>query len=68
MSREQYKGIHGVVNDQGLAMHYRASSNMASIQQSQRMDLLHLLCQEVLEANIVQYGFLEHKVCKNNRY
>ena len=24
MSKEQYKGIHDVVNDQGFAMHYRA--------------------------------------------
>ena len=28
--REQYKGIHDVVNDQGFAMHYRAISNMVS--------------------------------------
>ena len=28
MSKEQYKGIHDVVNDQGFAMHYRVISNM----------------------------------------
>ena len=28
--REQYKGIHGIVNDQGFAMHYRAISDTAS--------------------------------------
>ena len=30
MSKEQYKGIHDVVNDQGFAMHYRAISNRVS--------------------------------------
>ena len=29
-SKEQYKGIHDVVNDQGFVMHYRASSNTVS--------------------------------------
>ena len=28
MSKEQDKGIHDVVNDQGFAMHYRVISNM----------------------------------------
>ena len=28
MSKEQYKGIHDLVNDQGFVMHYRAISNM----------------------------------------
>ena len=47
-SKEQYKGVHDVVNDQRLAMHYRAISNTVSdlevfrfresIQQSNRMD------------------------------
>ena len=31
MSKEQYKGIHDVVNDQGFAMHYRAISNTVRI-------------------------------------
>ena len=55
MSKEQYKGIHGVVNDQGFGMFYRAISNTVShlevfsdvresIQQSKGMDLLLLLC------------------------
>ena len=30
MSREQYKGIHDIVNDQGFAMHYREISNTVS--------------------------------------
>ena len=30
MSKEQYKGIHDVVNDQGFAMNYRAISNSVS--------------------------------------
>ena len=31
MSKEQYKGIHDVVNDQGFAMHYRAISNTVTV-------------------------------------
>ena len=27
MSKEQYKGIHDIVNDQGFTMHYREISN-----------------------------------------
>ena len=48
MSREQYKGIHDLINDQGFAKHYIEISNMVShsevsdviesIQQSKRMD------------------------------
>ena len=30
MSREQYKGIHDEVNDQGFAMHYGVISNTVS--------------------------------------
>ena len=30
MSKEQYKGIHDVVDDQGFAMHYRVISNRVS--------------------------------------
>ena len=30
MSKEQCKGIHYMVNDQGFAMHYRAISNLVS--------------------------------------
>ena len=30
MSKEQYKGIHDVVNDQGFAMHYKAILNTVS--------------------------------------
>ena len=30
MSREQYKGIHDEVNDQGFALHYSEISNMVS--------------------------------------
>ena len=30
ISKEQYKGIHDVVNDQGFAMHYRPISNTVS--------------------------------------
>ena len=30
MSKEQYKGIHDVVNDQGFAKHYKVISNSAT--------------------------------------
>ena len=30
LQKEQYKGIHDVVNDQGFGMHYRAISNTVS--------------------------------------
>ena len=30
MSKEQYKGLHDVVNDQRFAMHYRVISNIVS--------------------------------------
>ena len=32
MSKEHYKAIHDVVNDQGFAMHYRVISNTVSIE------------------------------------
>ena len=79
MSKEQYKGIHDVVNDQGFAMHYRAISNTVShlevfrcerINTAKQKDgLTSFLMLSVLEAKIFQYGFLEeHKVCINNHY
>ena len=30
ISKEQYKGIHNIINDQGFAMHYRVISNTVS--------------------------------------
>ena len=30
LEKEQYKGVHDVVNDQGFAMHYREISNTVS--------------------------------------
>ena len=79
MSKEQYKGIHDLVNDQGFAMHYRAISNTVShleVFQCERINtakqkdgLTSFLVLSVLEAKIFQYGFLEeHKVCVNNHY
>ena len=80
MSKEQYKGIHDVVNDQGFAMHYRAISNTVShlevfrcerINTAKQKDgLTSFLMLSVLEAKIFfQYGFLEEqKVCVNNHY
>ena len=79
MSKEQYKGIHDVVNDQGFAMHYRAISNTVShlevfrcerINTAKQKDgLTSFLMLSVLEAKIFQYGFLEeHKMYVNSRY
>ena len=78
MSKEQYKGIHDIVNEQGFAMHYRVISNMVShlkvlcerINTAKQKDGLTLfLMLSVLEAKIFQYSFLEeHKVCVNNCY
>ena len=79
MPKEQYKGIHDVVNDQGFAMPYRASSNTVShlevfrcerINMAKHKDgLTSFLMLSVLKAKIFQYGFLEdHKMCVNNRY
>ena len=79
MPKEQYKGIHDVVNDQGIAMHYRAISSTVShleVFQCKRINtakqkngLTSFLMLRVLEAKIFQYCFLEeHKVCENNRY
>ena len=31
MSKEQYNGIHDIVNDQGFEMHYGAISNTSAI-------------------------------------
>ena len=79
-SKEQYKGIHDIVNDQGFAMHYRAILNMVMVNwevfrcerintAKQKDGLTSFLMLSVLEAKIFQYGFLEeHKVCVNNHY
>ena len=79
ISKEQYKGIHDVVNDQGFAIHYRAISNTVSHLESFRCEKINTAKQKdrftsflmlsVLEAKIFQYGFLkEHEVCVNNYY
>ena len=39
ISKEQYKGIHDIVNDQGFAMHYRAISNT--------VNYLEILCERI---------------------
>ena len=79
MSREQYKGIHDIVNDQGFAMHYRAISNTVNHLEVFRCERINTAKQKdgstsffmssVLETKIFQCCFLEeHKVCENNRY
>ena len=79
LEKEQYKGIHDVVNGQGFAMHYRANSNTVSHLEvfrcerkntaKQKDGLTSFLMLSVLEAKIFQYGFLEeHTVCVNDHY
>ena len=79
MLKEQYKGLHDIVNDQGFAMHYRVISNMVShleVFQCERINtekqkdgLTSFVMLSVLKANIFQYGFLEeHKVYVNNQF
>ena len=67
MSRELYKGIHDVDNDQGFAMHYRVISNTVShlevlrcerINAAKQKDgLTSFLMLSVLEAKIFQIWF-----------
>ena len=68
MSKEQYKDIQDVVNDQGFALHYRAISNRVShleVFQCERINaadqkdgLTSFLMLSVLEAKIFfQYVF-----------
>ena len=64
MSKEQYKGIHGVINDRGFAMHYRLISNPVThleVLQCERIDaakqkdsLTSFAFLSVLEAKIFQ--------------
>ena len=63
MSKEQYKGIHDIANDQGFPMHYRAISNTVSylevlrcerIKAKQKDGLTSFLMLSVLEAKIFQ--------------
>ena len=66
ISREQYKGIHDVVNDQGFDMHYTAISNTIShleLFQCERINtakqkdgLTSFLMLSVLEAKKFQNG------------
>ena len=72
MSKEQYKGIHDVDNDQGFAMHYRVISNTVShlevfrcerINAAKQKDgLTSFLMFNALEAKIIQYDYLERRV------
>ena len=67
MSREQYKGIHDVVNDQEFAMHYSEISDMVSHLEVFRCERINTAKQK--DGLIFQYSFVEeHKVCKNNCY
>ena len=81
LSKEQYKGIHDIVNGQGFAMHYRAISNMVShfvfwceriniAKQKNGLTSFLLLSVLHVDAKIFQHhGSLEeHKVSVNNHY
>ena len=69
ITRKQFLGIHDVVNDQRLVMHYRAISNTVSHSKvfryerintaTQKDGLTSFLMLNVLEAKIFKYDFLE---------
>ena len=78
MSKEQYKGIHDVVNDQGFAMHYRAILNTVSHLEIFRCERInaakgwidffsYVECFRSEELSIWFSRIEEHEVCINNR-
>ena len=75
MSKEQCKGIHDIVNDQGFAIR-RFQTRSAiwkffdeRINTAKLKDEVTFLMLSVLEVKIFQYGFLqEHKVSVKNYY
>ena len=62
MSKEQYKGIHDVVNDQGFAMHYRAISNMVSDLEVFRCERINTAKQKDGLSSFVMLSVLETKI------
>ena len=62
MSKEQYKGIHGVVNDQGLAIHCRAISNMISHLEVFRYERINAAKQKDELTSFLMLSVLEVKI------
>ena len=62
MSKEQYKGIHDVVNDQGFAMHYRAISNTLSDLEVFRCERINTAKQKDGLTSFVMLSVLETKI------
>ena len=62
MSKEQYKGIHDVVNDQGFAMHYRAISNTVSDLEVFRCERINTAKQKDGLTSFVVLSVLETKI------
>ena len=64
MSKEQYKGIHDVVNDQGFAIHYRAISNRVSHLEVFRCDRINTAKQKHGLTYFLMLSVLEAKIFK----
>ena len=71
-NKTNYQCIHDIVNDQRLALHYRAISNTGSHLEVFRCDRINtakqnggltFLVLSVLEVKIFQNGFLENIRC-----
>ena len=62
MSKEQYKGIHDLVNDQGFAMHYRAISNMVSDLEVFQCERINIAKQKDGLTSFVILSVLEAKI------
>ena len=62
MSKEQYKGIHDVVNDQGFAKHYKAISNMISHLKVFLCERINIAMQKDGLTSFVMLSVLEAKI------
>ena len=62
MSKEQYKGIHDMDNDQGFAMHYRAISNTVRDLEVFRCERINTAKQEDGLTSFVMSSVLETKI------
>ena len=62
MWKEQYKGIHDMVNDQGFAMHYRAISNTVSDLEVFRCERINTAKQKDGLTSFVMLSVLETKI------
>ena len=65
ISKEQYKGIHDVVNDQGFAMHYMAISNTISHLEVFQCERINVAKQKDGFTSFVMLSVLEAKISLN---